>query len=208
MPGVQRKLDSHGVALTLDACGTRGGGGYDADLIAYLRAESIPATLFVTTVWIRQHPDVFRDLASDPLFEIAAHGARHKPASVNGRSAYGIKGTSSVAELIEEVEGNAAYIQHLTGVRPKWFRSGTAFYDDVAIQLIQSLDLRIAGFSISGDGGAKLSAREVERLVLTAKPGDIILCHMNHPESGTREGLKAALPHLRAQGLHFVRLSD
>ncbi len=212
LPGVQCSFPPHGednfiVALTLDACGGKAR-GYDAELIAFLREHSIPATLFLTNTWIQRHQDVFRSLAADPLFEIAAHGARHKPASVNGKGAYGIRGTLSVADLVQEVESNAELIHKLGGARPAWFRSGTAFYDDVAVRVIHSLDLRIAGYSIAADEGATLPAAEVAKHVLAAKPGDIILCHFNHPESGTRDGLKAALPQLLERGARFVRLSE
>jgi peptidoglycan/xylan/chitin deacetylase (PgdA/CDA1 family) len=43
---------------------------------------------------------------------------------------------------------------------------------------------------------------------MTATPGEIILCHMNRPESGVRDGLKAALPRLRDKGARFVRLPE
>jgi len=207
LAGIQSRLPaapSFRLALTLDACG----GGYDADMIAWLRGQGIPATLFVTSIWIRKHPDAFQDLAADPLFEIAAHGERHRPASVTGRSAYGAKGTASAAELVQEVEGNVELIRALTGRRPGWFRSGTAFYDDAAVQVIRNMGLNIAGFSLSGDDGARLSAGQVEKRLLTASPGAIILCHMNRPQSGTREGIKAALPRLRDKGARFVRLSE
>ena len=212
LPGIQRSVapqreDDFILALTLDACGSKGE-GYDAELVAFLRACAIPATLFVSNAWINKHQAVFRELAADPLFEIAAHGARHRPASVNGRSAYGIRGTRSVADLVEEVEGNAELIHELGTIRPAWFRSGTAFYDDVAVRVIRFLNLRIAGYSIAADEGASLSAAGVEKRLLAAKPGDIILCHMNRPESGTRDGLRAALPQLLEQGARFVRLSE
>jgi peptidoglycan/xylan/chitin deacetylase (PgdA/CDA1 family) len=207
LAGIQSRLPaskSFALALTLDACD----GGYDAELIAWLRNQGIAATLFVTSIWIRRHPDAFRDLAAEPLFEIAAHGERHRPASVTGRGAHGIRGTGSVAELVREVEDNAERIRALTGRRPGWFRSGTTFYDDVAVRVIQNLGLNLAGYSLAGDEGATLSARRVEARLLAAKPGEIILCHMNRPKSGTRDGLKAALPRLRDKGARFVRLSE
>src|SRR5207249_3933682 len=67
------------VALTLDACGGPGGDGYDATLIEFLRAEKVPATLFLTARWIEANPKKARALAADPLFLIENHGARHRP---------------------------------------------------------------------------------------------------------------------------------
>ena len=195
------------LALTLDACGGPKGSGYDAGLIEFLREQRIPATLFVTTSWMRKNPLVARELAADPLFELAAHGTNHKPASINGRSIYGIKGTTNLASLVKEVEGNARDIAAITGKRPRWYRSGTAYYDDIAAAVIRQLGLGIAGYSIAGDEGATLNASQVEAKVLGAQDGDILLLHMNKPTSGSREGLMHALPKLREKGFAFTRLS-
>ena len=195
------------VALTLDACDGGRGTSYDAGIIALLREKRIPATIFVTSRWMRGNPEALRDLAADPLFEIAAHGSRHKPCSVNGNSVYGIKGTASFDELTREVEGNARDIAAATGRRPRWFRSGTAYYDDVAVRVIRDLGLGIAGYSIAGDEGASLPAAKVAAKTLAAKDGDILLYHLNHPRSGTREGLERSLPVLLEKGFVFVRLS-
>jgi peptidoglycan/xylan/chitin deacetylase (PgdA/CDA1 family) len=196
------------IALTLDACGGRKGASYDAELIAMLRQWEIPATLFVTSLWIRNNPETLAELAADPLFEIAAHGSRHYPCFVTGKTVYDIRGTASFAELVVEVEGNARDIERATGRRPRWFRAGTAYYDDLAVQAIRDMGLNIAGYSIAGDEGATLSTARVKAKVLSAKHGDILLLHMNKPHSGTREGLRQSLPLLLEQGASFVRLSD
>ena len=192
------------LALTLDACG----GDYDVELIAFLRENNIPATLFVTSLWLKRHQDTLRELAADPLFEIAAHGERHRPCSVDGKSIYGIRGTATMQELVSEVLLNAREITGLTGKTPLWFRSGTAYYDELAAEVIQDLGMGIAGYSIAGDEGATLLAARVARKTLQAKNGDILLLHMNKPHSGTREGLMQALPVLQKRGAQFVRLSD
>lgn len=212
IPGVTSKFESKSasptVALTLDACGGKKGNGYDAGIIKLLRDKDIPATLFVTSTWVTAHRKEFTDLASDPLFEIAAHGATHKPLSVNGKSIYNIQGTASIKDVVIEVESNLREIHRLTRKRPKWFRSGTAYYDEIAVNIVNDLGLGVAGFSITGDEGATLPAKAVEKKVLSAQNGDIIVCHFNRPESGTREGLRAALPKLIEQGYTFVTLSQ
>ena len=195
------------VALTLDACDGGRGTSYDAGIIALLRERKIPATIFVTSRWMRGNPEALRDLAADPLFEIAAHGSRHKPCSVNGNSVYGIKGTASFDELAREVEGNARDIAASTGRPPRCFRSGKDYYEEVAVRVIRDLGLGIAGYSIAGDEGASLPAAKVAAKTLAAKDGDILLYHLNHPRSGTREGLERSLPALLEKGFVFVRLS-
>ena len=195
------------VALTFDACDGRKN-GYDKALIDWLIENKIPVTLFVNARWIDAHRALFLELAANPLFEIGNHGTRHRPLSVTGKSAYGIRGTANVGEAFDEVEGNAEKIEALTGKRPLFFRSGTAHYDDVAARLVQTMGYGIAGFAVNGDDGATVPARTVKRNLLSVRGGDVVLCHMNHPGSGTFPGIKQAVPILKERGFRFVTLSE
>jgi peptidoglycan/xylan/chitin deacetylase (PgdA/CDA1 family) len=208
--GVRTRLatDEKVIALTLDACGSVSGTGVDIRLMDFLAREQIPATLFINARWIDANPELFRRLAANPLFEIANHGLRHKPASVNGRSVYGINGTKDAGELVEEIELNARKIEAISGKRPTLYRSGTAYYDEVAVEVSQALGHEVAGYSVLGDAGATYSAAQVKTALLGSKPGDVILCHMNHPESGTGAGIIAAVPELKSRGFTFIRMSD
>ena len=210
VPGVISRLPTTDrvVALTLDACGGRTGSGYDGKLIETLRREQVPATLFVNARWIEANPRTFRQLAANPLFEIANHGTEHRPLSVTGRSVYGIAGTSGVAEVIDEVSINQRKITQLTGAAPAFFRSGTAYYDDVAVRVVNDLGLQVVNFDVLGDAGATYPAAQVADAMLSGEPGSIILAHMNRPDRGTAEGIEAALPKLSRRGIRFVRLSE
>jgi peptidoglycan/xylan/chitin deacetylase (PgdA/CDA1 family) len=196
------------IALTFDACGGHGGSGYDQALIGFLRRREVPATLFLNSRWIDANPAAFRRLAGEPLFEIANHGTRHLPLSVTGRSAYGVDGTRNAGEVYDEVAGNQAKLTRLLGVPPRFFRAGTAYSDDVAARIVTALGVRLVTFSVNGDGGATFIPGEVRSTVTGAPGGSIVICHMNHPESGTAEGMAAAVPDLLASGYRFVRLSD
>jgi peptidoglycan/xylan/chitin deacetylase (PgdA/CDA1 family) len=209
-PGVVRVLPTtrRVIALTLDACGGPGGSGYDQALIDFLRQREVPATLFLNSRWIDANPAAFRRLAGEPLFEIANHGTRHRPLSVTGRSAYGIAGARNAGEVCDEVAGNQAKLTRLLGVPPRFFRSGTAYCDDVAARIVAELGERVVSFSVNGDGGATFTPGQVRRIVTAAGDGSIVICHMNHPERGTAWGIAAAVPFLLASGYRFVRLSD
>ncbi len=196
------------VALTLDACGSPKGKGFDSKLIGYLEKEKVPATLFINSRWIDANRELFLKLAANPLFEIGNHGLLHRPASVNGRSVYGIDGTRDVAELVDEIELNARKIEELTGRKPRYYRSGTAYYDEVAVTVANRLGSEVIGFDVLGDAGATYSPEQVREALLKAGPGSIVIMHMNHPESGTAAGVMAAIPELRKRGFRFVRLSD
>jgi len=211
LPGVTRNIPEpeNALYLTLDACGNIGGKGYDKKLIQFLRDNEIPATLFVNSRWIDANPDAFAELAADTLFKIENHGVNHKPASTRGRSAYEIKGTESVERLIDEIVPNTEKITKLTGRAPTWYRSGTAYYDSEAVEVILTrLNMKIAGFAITLDAGASLPAAQVYEYAMMARSGDILLAHFNQPRSDTREGLKKALPELKKRGYVFMLLPD
>jgi peptidoglycan/xylan/chitin deacetylase (PgdA/CDA1 family) len=196
------------IVLTLDACGGPSGKGIDARLIDFLAKEQVPATLFVNSRWIDANPELFLELARNPLFTIANHGLRHKPASVNGRSVYGICGTKDLGELVDEIELNAEKIFRLTGKRPVYYRSGTAYYDEIAVQVAERLGHTVIGYSVLGDAGATYTREQVTAALLKSVPGSIVIAHMNQPESGTGKGIMAAIPRLKKKGFRFVRLSD
>ena len=206
--GVVLRSESQPVAVTLDACGGRNGSGYDEALIRVLRRLEVPATLFLNLRWIDANPGIARELADDPLFELANHGAAHKPLSVRGEEAYGIPGTASAAEVFDEVMGGHARLAQLTGEAPLWFRSGTAHVDDVAVEIVGELGQRVVNFDVNADAGATFSAAQVGRAMRGATAGSICIGHFNRPGSGTADGMAEALPRLLDEGLRFARLRD
>lgn len=207
--GVQTKIDTEEkiIALTFDACGGPYGDQYDEKLVQFLREREIPATLFFNSRWINENKETFLDLANDPLFSVQNHGTNHLPLSVNGKTAWGIKGTHSVEEVIEEVMENQHLIEKLIGKSPKYFRSGTAFYDDVAVKIVNDLGLTVVNFDILGDAGATFSAEQVKKALLQSTSGSIPLLHMNQPSSETAEGVMQAIPRLEKKGFSFVFLN-
>jgi hypothetical protein len=79
------------------------GNSADQALLAALRQQHIPATLFLNSRWITANQALAKELAADSLFELANHGASHGPLSVTGRSAYGIPGTRNPGEVYDEI---------------------------------------------------------------------------------------------------------
>ncbi|MGV9797791.1 polysaccharide deacetylase family protein [Mycobacterium sp. NPDC003449] len=205
LPGIVTSFTPAGqqIALTFDACD----GACDDALLDTLRRNAVPAALFLNSRWIDKNPARARQLAANPLFEIGNHGTRHVPLSVTGRSAYGIAGTRSADEVVDEVWANHERLTALTGRPPIWFRPGTAHYDDVAVQIVHELGEQPLGFSVNGDAGATASAPAVRSNVMNAVPGSIVIAHMNHPASGTHAGFAEAIPAMQAAGWQFVSLS-
>jgi len=208
--GVKTRLntDQKVLALTFDACGGPKGSGYDAKLIDFLASEEIPATLFISGKWMDPNPEIFQTLSSNPLFEIENHGSKHRPCSATGRSVHGRKGTKSVKEIYDEIEENALKILNLTGHRPKYYRPGAAYTDEICVEIANAIGYEVVNFSVRGDAGATYSKKQVEEALLHSAPASIILMHMNHPKGETAQGVSAAVPELKKRGFRFVKLSE
>jgi len=209
--GVEEDVADSGkvVAFTFDACGgNRIANGYNSKLIDFFRAEHVPATLFLTGLWIDANYRVFMKLATDTLFEIENHGLRHRPCSVNGNSKYGIIGTGNIFDAFDEIEANAEKIRLLTGRKPTIYRSATAYVDEASVKMANMIGTSVISYDIlSGDAISNTPASTITRNVLEhLKPGAIIIMHMNHPENNTLEALSTLIPELRKRGYSFVKL--
>ncbi|MFY0543249.1 polysaccharide deacetylase family protein [Brevibacillus sp. H7] len=210
VPGVKRRLATKEkvIALTLNACGGPKGDQYDAELMHFLRQQNVPATLFINSRWIDANYWTFMALSRNPLFEIENHGFSHKPLSVNGKQALGIQGTRNPGEAVDEVLKNHRKIQWNTGRQPRFFRSGTAYYDEVAVKIANDLGETVVNYNVLPDSGATFTSEQVKNALLSAKPGSIVLLHMNQPKKETAEGVKKAIPELKRRGFRFVKLQD
>jgi peptidoglycan/xylan/chitin deacetylase (PgdA/CDA1 family) len=196
------------VALTFDCCGGPGGSGFDHTLLSALVSHEVPATFFLNARWVRSNPVLTKEIVANPLFEVANHGAAHLPLSVTGRQAYGLPGTKDAGMVYDEIMGAQAELSAFMGGAPRFFRSGTAHYDDVAAQICRALGLVPVNFNVNADGGATYPAATVTAEILSARPGSIIIAHANQPRSGTGAGVAAALPQMLGRGTRFIRLCD
>jgi peptidoglycan/xylan/chitin deacetylase (PgdA/CDA1 family) len=198
------------IAFTFDACGGKNANGYDAELIDFLRKEKIPATLFVTGKWIDANYSTFLELSKDPLFEIENHGFNHQPCSVDGESEYGIHGTKDIPDAIDVIEANAIKIEKITGRKPTFYRSATAYTDEACAKIARQLGVTIISFDVlSGDAVPLTPVNIIENNVLkNIKPGAIIIMHFNRPKWNTFETMQLLTPELRKKGYTFAKLED
>lgn len=203
---VSGSADASVAALTLDACD----GGFDANLIGFLIENRIAATIFATKKWLDRNPAAVALLKGhSDLFDIENHGANHVPAVIGrSREVYGIPGESDVAHLKREVMRGAAAVSAATGFPPHWYRGAAGEYDPEAIKVIEAMGYKVAGFSANADDGATLSRRRVVARLKKVKDGDIIIAHLNKPESDTAEGLIEGLKQLRNRRFRFVKLNE
>ncbi|WP_439273382.1 polysaccharide deacetylase family protein [Pseudochrobactrum sp. HB0163] len=201
----QEKSGKIQVALTLDACS----GDVDHRILDVLVEEKIPATLFVTSRWLRRNPAAIGILKAHPdLFEIENHGAEHVPAITILKTMYGIPTAGTPAAIEAEVKGGADKIVEIFGRKPQWYRDATARYSTDAVRQIEAMGYRIAGYSLNGDRGASLPAATVARRIAQARDGDVIISHINQPKRASGAGVAEGILALKKRGVQFRHLRD
>jgi peptidoglycan/xylan/chitin deacetylase (PgdA/CDA1 family) len=200
-----RERDGKVVALTFDACT----GKVDERILQVLIDNKIHATIFVTARWLKRNPQAIEQIkANKDLFEIENHGAQHLPAVDMPMDVFGIAAAGSPDAVAAEVEDGAAKVQEVFDNWPHWFRGATAQYNSSAIELIKELNFDVAGFSLSGDGGASFSTAHAARVIAAAKNGDVIIAHINQPLKPAGAGVAEGILQLKAQGFEFLKLDE
>jgi peptidoglycan/xylan/chitin deacetylase (PgdA/CDA1 family) len=187
------------VAITFDACATmKGEYGFDQEVFEILKQEKVPATIFVSGRWVDTHAEAMAELTGDPLIEFGDHSYDHPHMT---------KVTAArVGEEIDRTEAALSrYGRHSVAFRPpfgEWNRK--------VIRIVGQHRLPTVTWDVvSGDPSHKTTTDGMIRAVLDgARPGSIIVFHINGRGWKTHEALPAILSGLRARGLRFVPLSE
>ncbi len=198
------------IAFTFDACGREKSYAYDSQLINFLRKQKIPSTLFITGQWIDENYETFLELSKDPLFEIENHGFYHRPCCSNGKSIYGIQGTKNISEAVDEIEANAQKIERITGKKPRFYRSATAYTDEICTKIAKKIGVTIVSYHVLAGDAIPFAPKSaiIKNVIHNLKSGPIIIMHFNHPKWNTYEAMQEIVPELKRQGYSFIKLEN
>lgn len=203
--GKQAELIFHGsrqtkkVALTFDACEDENPRGYDAKITEILKANQVPATIFLGGKWVESHPAAARELGSCPLFELGNHSYLHPDFT-----------KISVQRMREEILRTQNIVEKATGQRPRLFRFPFGRYTSQALQVVEELGLKSIQWDVvTGDPDPNIKAADIEREVLRqTRGGSIIIMHINGRGWHTAEALPKIIKGLREKGFEFVTVSQ
>lgn len=98
----------------------------------------------------------------------------------------------------------------LTGHKPVLFRPPYGEVDARTVSCAQRLGMRTVLWSIvTGDPDPHISARKIVSIVLSrAKPGAIVIMHMNGRGWHSAEALPSVIDGLRKKGYRFATVSE
>lgn len=219
MPRVVRSgpPDQRRVALTFDADMTPAmlrrlqtgaiSSYYNSALIGELRRRRVPATLFLSGLWMQHYPGVTRELADDPLFELGTHTWQHRAFTTN---CYGLPRVPS-SQMLQEVLHAERLLDELAGPRStRLFRFPGGCYDHRALAAIAPAGVTVVQFDVAGGDGFQPRAAPVVRAVLDGvRNGSIVVLHMNGANTSPRtaDAIRPIVDRLRAQGYTLTTVS-
>ncbi|GHF25314.1 lipoprotein [Streptomyces mashuensis] len=221
-PGGAAPVFSHGprtgpkrVALTFDADmtsdqGPRAARGEHFDnpgLVAALRQLKVPATVFMTGRWAEEYPDQARSLGGDPLFEIANHSYSHHAFTT---PCYGLPALAP-GTARADVERAFAAIRRTGAQRVvPYFRFPGGCHDDAVLRELGPAQVTAVQWDVvSGDAFAKQAGPVAAQVLSQVRPGSVVVMHCTRSAAPvTEEAVRRIVPHLRAQGYEFVRVSE
>lgn len=186
------------VAITFDACATRGqNNGFDRAVLRILEREGVPATIFVSGRWVETHPGAMSALTDDAQIEFGNHSYDHPHMS-----------RLASREIADEIDRTEAALGRY-GRRSVAFRPPFGDFNDLVMQVVAEHRLPFVTWDVvSGDPSTKTTTSGmVHAVVSRARPGSIIIFHINGRGWKTAEALPTILRRLRDRGFRFVALS-
>lgn len=188
------------VALTLDACEAGKVTHLDTGVADYLIANKVPFTIFMGGRFARDNPEDAAMLGALPFVEIENHTWSH-PADMR---------KLSTLEVMKQVLFAQLEIGIQTGRATKYFRFPGGNADARTVAAVEALGYRVVHWRWpSGDPDKHISASKLESYTLaTAKPGDVLIFHINGNGVHTAEAMPGIVEGLKAKGYRFVLLKD
>ena len=192
------------ITVTLDACG----GNFDWELAHFLVNYKIPVTIFVTKGFLHSNPKAIRFLKDNAnLFNVQNHGSEHQVLAYRQGRVGGNPAVGTPGGLQGEVLGAQWAIEKNGLGQAQIFRGANAIYGDQALNdLIVQYKLIPMGYSLSADGGGSIRYGKIIQRMQVAKPGDVILGHINRPDLLLGRYIGYGLIALMNQGFEIVPL--
>ena len=176
-------------------------------VIATLRELQVPATFFLSGLWMEKYPDVARDIAADPAFEVASHGYSQQAF----RAGCFTLPTIDLTRARDDLDRNQTILDGVSTHPTRYFRFPGGCYDAAALAAIRPANLQVIQYDVlSGDTFASDPAKVSAQVVAGAQSGSIVVLHVTGGNAApvTDKALPGIVKQLRARGFQLVRVSD
>jgi peptidoglycan/xylan/chitin deacetylase (PgdA/CDA1 family) len=191
--------DEKYIALTFDACPSSMHGGFDKRIVQTLVDSGVPATFFLSGIWIKRHQNEAKKLAFVQGFELGNHSYSHPHCTkISNNSIY------------QELERTESLLNTITGFSLKLFRPPYAETDYRVDSIAHHFGFTTVMYDLaSGDPDSTISkSRLIHYVISCARNGSIIVMHVNGRGWHTSEALPMIIQSLRAKGFIFSKVSE
>jgi peptidoglycan/xylan/chitin deacetylase (PgdA/CDA1 family) len=159
--------------------------------------EHVPATFFVTGIYVQRAPALWREIAAAG-FPLANHSYLHRDTRDLAPSAVA-RDLALTREVVEEVTGRAM----LPYYRPPYGARNT---ETDRLAAVAGFPIVVLWDTTGGDTEGRPTVRGVIRSATAGRPGSIVLLHAG--PSVTPRALTAIIERYRARGFRFVTLPE
>jgi len=180
---------------------------YQPKIIETLESENIPATIFVTGLWAKNHSEVLKNLSRNRLFEIGNHSYSHPAFSKACTNLFLV----DEADRVRQFKESQQTITDIIGWEPKLFRFPGGCHLPKDLETAKSFGLTVVHWDTDAqDAFGKTKDQLVASIKKQIHPGAIILLHLNGGESDS--DVAGALPEIisyaKENGYIFIKAGE
>ncbi|GIF63756.1 lipoprotein [Asanoa ishikariensis] len=175
-------------------------------ILDQLERDRVPATFFLTGMWVEQYPQVTRRIARNDRFELANHTYGHESFVDN---CYGLPRIPR-SKMTSDVDKTFDIIGRYGGRQTRFFRFPGLCHDRAALDALAPLGVTVVdGDVVSGDPFAKRWQPIVKAVLTNVRPGSVIILHVTEANAAmTDDALPHILAGLKERGLQPAMLSE
>ena len=184
-PYMINELDTHRVA-SFD----------DVKAITELTTLHVPATFFLSGLWMLRYPQQTRALAAVPFFELGSHSYSHRAFAPH---CYRL-GTLGRSEMAPDINKSERTLERFTRHLSRLFRFPGGCYDADGLRAAKAARVQVVQYDVaSGDAFGTSVSRIVDHTLQSTRNGSIVVMHITGGNTAPLTAL--ALPQI-VTGLH------
>ncbi len=201
-PEIITRLPTHDsvIALTFDACESVTPSYFDTAVLHYIIRNELPATLFISGKFARRNEPLLNGLSELPFIEIENHSHDHAQHMER----------LTLPDVFADVERARGILDTIAPVKTRFFRFPGGNHDRRSLLAVNQMMYSIVHWTFpSGDADPLIPGeRIIEWNVSQARPGAIMIFHVNGRGYKTRNTLPVIVEELRNRGYRFALLRD
>ncbi|MGK5450484.1 polysaccharide deacetylase family protein [Streptomyces radiopugnans] len=176
-------------------------------LIAALRHEKVPATVFMSGLWAQTYKHQARSIGRDDLFEVGNLSHSHRAFTRDCRDLPALAPGKQLADVRKGRKAiRAAGVKNLT----PYFRFPEGCFDDRSRRAVAPARVTaVAGDVVAPDAEEKDPGKVAERVLKDVRPGSVVVLHCDREKApATEKAVRRIVPELRERGYRIVHVSE